>query len=283
MSAKPTDVPANWHPPTSSQLAAANGVLATWKWLTDPIFLDTHNVPKDRPIMFIANHTLMGMVDTPLLMLGIYEQTGHFPRSMGDNFHFKVPGWRDLLIAFGAVHGTRDNCRQVMDQGHSLVVFPGGGREVFKRRGEAYQLIWGKRSGFARLAIEKGYAVVPVAAVGAEECYKIVLDQDDILKTSWGRSLTDKAPRGDVAFPTLARGIGLSIFPRPQRFYFRFGELIESAPYAGAEEGEEDEAIFALREEVRLALQALIGEVLEYRENDPRRSLTKRLFGVGRG
>jgi hypothetical protein len=38
-----------------------------------------------------------------------------------------------------------------------VLVFPGGGREVTKRKGEAHKVIWKERTGFARMAIEHGY------------------------------------------------------------------------------------------------------------------------------
>ena len=62
-----------------------------------------------------------------------------------------------------------------------ILVYPGGGREVAKRKGESYKLIWKERMGFARLAIEHGYTIVPFAAVGAEEAVDIVLDGDNPL------------------------------------------------------------------------------------------------------
>ena len=39
-------------------------------------------------------------------------------------------------------------------------------------------LIWKKRLGFARLAIESGYPIVPFAAVGAEEMFHVLLDRE---------------------------------------------------------------------------------------------------------
>ncbi len=266
----------DWQPPSQGLLAATRLLLSPWRFLTAPRFFGAPGVPRDRPVMFIANHTLMGMIDTPLLFLGIHEHTGHFPRSMGDHIHFQIPGWRDLLSRFGAVRGTRDHCRAVMRQGHSLIVYPGGGREVFKRRGEAYQLLWGRRSGFARLALEQGYPIVPVAAVGAEECYRIRLDQNDLMRTPLGPQLVKHAPRNDIAFPTIATGLGGTLLPIPQRFYFAFGDPIESAPYQAREDVAE--ASFALREEVRVALEKKIAELLTVRDGDPRRALWPRIL-----
>ena len=50
-----------------------------------------------------------------------------------------------------------------------MLVFPGSGREVTKRKGEAYKVIWKERTGFARMAIEHGYPITPFASVGPEE------------------------------------------------------------------------------------------------------------------
>ncbi|MEI7891558.1 MAG: lysophospholipid acyltransferase family protein [Myxococcales bacterium] len=271
------DLP-NWQPPNADSLRTARRLLRPWTLLTSPVFLNSDRVPRDRPVMFIVNHTLMGMVDTPLLMLGVQEHTGHFPRSMADHFHFTVPGWRDILRRYGAVEGTRDNCRALLREKHSMMIFPGGGREVFKRRGEAYKLLWGKRAGFALLAREFAYTIVPVASVGAEECYRILLDADDIARLPLGKQLLAKAPRHDVSFPTLVSGLFGTPLPRPQRFYFSFGHPIESAPYK--DRTDNDEAVFELREEVRVALEAEISALLAYREQDPDRPLSRRLPSI---
>ena len=263
-----------WKTPGALEIAAARAIFAPWHHLTAPVFLHTDRVPQDRPVLFIANHTLMGVLDTPLLMLGIHERTGHYPRSMADDFHYAVPLWRDMLSHFGAVPGSRDACRALMRDGASLLVFPGGGREVFKRRGEQYKLIWGKRSGFARMAFEAGYTIVPVAAVGADDCYRILLDQNDLERYAPLRKLLSFAPRKDVGFPTIVAGLGGTLVPIPERFYFSFGEPIESAHFQGR--GDDETMIFELREAVRMALEAEIADLLRYRDADPRRSFKSR-------
>lgn len=250
--------------PHAGLISAARAALAPWRWLTAPIFRNSARVPRDRPVMFVGNHTLMGLLDTPLLLLGIAEHTGHRARSLADRFHFRVPFWRSLLDAFGAVPGSREACRALMREGASLLVFPGGGREVMKRKNEAYRLIWGKRSGFARLAREAGYSLVPVASVGAEECYRILLDQGDIEHTCWGKLLIRVAKRRDVAFPTVVSGLGGSPIPVPRRLYFSFGEAIESEPYRAS--GDEEGAVGALRDRVKQALEGEIAGLLAYRQ-----------------
>jgi 1-acyl-sn-glycerol-3-phosphate acyltransferase len=258
--------------PSETELAAARLLLEPWHFLTAPRISGLEHLPPDRPILVVANHTLMGVLDVPLLVFGLYEQRGIFLRSLGDHLHFRIPLWRDLLTHFGTVDGTRENCRALMRAGESILVFPGGGREVFKHKGEKYRLIWKERAGFVRLAVEHGYAIVPLSAVGAEECYDIVVDSDELRATPLGPLLDRIAPRADE-IPPLVRGIGP--LPRPERFYFHFGRPIDTRPYAGRQR---DAALcMALRERVRRAVERGIRRLLAERARDPQRALRARL------
>jgi len=270
---RPNRAPTPGGRPSEAELAAARLLLEPWHWLTAPRISGLEHLPRDRPILVAGNHTLMGVLDVPLLVLGLYEQRGIFLRSLGDHLHFRIPLWRDLLTHFGTVDGTRENCRALMRAGESILVFPGGGREVFKHKHEQYTLIWKERVGFVRLAVEYGYAIVPLAAVGAEECYDIVVDSDELLATPLGPLLRRIAPRPDE-IPPLVRGIGP--LPRPERFYFHFGRPIDTRPYLGQQR---DAALcMALRERVRRAVARDIRRLLAERARDPQRALRTRLF-----
>lgn len=261
--------------PSDAELAAAEFLLRPWAWLTAPKFYGLERVPAHRPFLLVGNHTLMGLLDVPLLVLGLHERRGIFVHSLGDHFHFRVPLWRSLLSRFGTVDGTPENCRALMQAGASILVFPGGGREVFKRKGERYQLLWKQRMGFARLAIEYGYCIVPFAAVGAEECYDIVIDGGELLKTPLGPAIERLVPHADE-IPPLVRGIGLSPLPRPERFYFHFGRPIETKAVMGRQE--DDRLCFAVREQVREAVERSIAFLLAKRQGDPDRALSSRLL-----
>ncbi len=226
-------------------------------------------------MILAGNHTLMGVLDVPLMILGLHEETGVFPRPLGDHLHFQIPLWADLLRAFGTVDGTRENCRGLMQAGESILVFPGGGREVFKKHGEQYKLMWGNRSGFARLAIEESFPIVPFSAVGAEDAFDILFDADDILASPVGPLVERLAPRVDV-IPPVVRGVGLTNLPRPERFYFRFAPPVETADLKGSEN--DADACFALRERVRESIEVGITALLMERERDPDRHLAPRLL-----
>lgn len=262
------------HRPTPAEVEFARAALAPWRWLTAPRFSGLEHVPTDRPVLFAGNHTTFGVLDAPLMLIGLYDHLGLFPRSLGDHLHFAVPGWRALLERFGVVEGTPENAHALMRAGESVVVFPGGAREVFKHRGERYTLVWGRRTGFARLAIEHGYPIVPFAAVGADDAWDILLDADDLLASPLGPLVARLAPRRDV-IPPLVRGIGLTPLPRPMRFYFDFAPPVETAAHAGRSD---DAACFAVREAVRRSIEAGLARLLVEREHDPDRAFLARVL-----
>ena len=160
-----------------------------WHWLTAPKSIGIEQVPDRGPLLFVGNHTIFGVLDAPMMFFELYTKRGIFLRSLGDHLHFRIPLWRDLLRRFGVVDGTRENCAQLMRAGESILVFPGGGREVAKRKGEKYKLIWKNRVGFARMAIRFGCPIVPFAAVGAEDAFDILLDANDLMASPLGAIL----------------------------------------------------------------------------------------------
>jgi 1-acyl-sn-glycerol-3-phosphate acyltransferase len=267
---------------TRSRFGVPTTVLAApWRCLTLPQLYGLENLPRDRPFLLVGNHTVMGLLDAPLMVLEIADRCGIELRSLGDHVHFRVPGWRTLLASWGTVEGDPDNCRALMRARESILVYPGGAREVFKRKGEKYQLIWGGRTGFARLAIEHRYPIVPFGAVGAEECYDILLDAGDVLATPLLGSLLRRLLSRADEIPPLVRGIGLTPLPRPQRFYFSFAPPIETTRFALA--SDLTVPALAVRELVRASIEAEIAFLFDERRRDPERALLPRLVHGIRG
>jgi 1-acyl-sn-glycerol-3-phosphate acyltransferase len=243
--------------------------------LFSPVALGTENVPRTGPVLIAGNHTVYGLLDIPMLGLALYEKTGRLVRGLGDHTHFALPVWRDFLHRLGGVRGTRENCARLFQRGEAVLVFPGGGREVMKRKGEKYALIWKERVGFVRLAIEHGVPIVPLASVGVEEMFEIVADAEDLLRSPVGDLLraigvTRKAWfRGGEIIPPIARGTGPAGLPRFERQYFLLGRPIDTTRYAGRHT--DAEACLALRQEVRAAIEGGIAQLRAVQAADPER------------
>lgn len=261
-------------PASTQTLSKAFNVLAPWQRLCSPVFLGLDNIPQDSPALFIGNHTIGGLLDAPLMIEGLLRHRGIHMRALGDSAHFKVPLWGSLLQAGGSVEGSRDNCRALMQAKENILVYPGGGREVLKRKGEKYSLIWKQRYGFARMALENNYTIIPFAAVGAEECYNILYDADQLLSTRTGKLIT-KMGVADKFIPPLMHGIGPTLIPKPQRMYFKFGQPIDSTKFKTVQADDDPQQ---LRAATAKQINKMLVELLDYRHIDPDQSLKIRLL-----
>lgn len=67
-------------------------------------------------------------------------------------------GFKLLLEVFSVIHGPQEECVKALRSGHLLGISPGGVREALFSD-ETYLLMWGKRKGFAQVAIDS--KVVP--------------------------------------------------------------------------------------------------------------------------
>jgi 1-acyl-sn-glycerol-3-phosphate acyltransferase len=237
-----------------------------------PWFEGWENVPAQGPLLFVGNHTLFGVIDVPFLAVELWKRRRIALRGLGDHRHFDVPGWRDLLARFGVVDGTRPNCAALFAAGESVLVYPGGAREVAKRKGEAYRLLWKKRVGFAKMALAHDVTIVPFAALGVEDAWDIVLDGDELLRTRPGQLWARLGLPTDFV-PPVAVGLGPTPLPRPERLYFRFGAPIPPSTFAHLPE---EEAAWELREATRAAIEAELATLTKVREADPQRSLAPR-------
>jgi len=247
-----------------------------------PIYYGIDNIQEGKSYLFVANHTIHGVLDVPLYAIEIYRQKGIFIRGLADHFHYLVPLWRDFLNWIGSVRGTPENCKELMKAGESLLVFPGGGREVCKRKGEAYKLIWKNRTGFARLAIENQYTIIPIASIGIDDAFSILLDRNDIMNSFIGSLINlsgiFKHPllKKGEEIPAITRGIGLTPIPRPERIYVSIGKPIETKSFY--DKKDDKDTLFALRTIVEDSIKKQLGELLLKRYQDENMSLLRRFL-----
>lgn len=258
--------------PSPAQMDRLSGLVGPVAHVTQPRFMGLENIPSGRTL-FVGNHTIYGLIDVPFLICGLWREKGIVLRGLGDHGHYAVPLWRDLLEVSGMVRGTRDNVRALMRDGEDILVFPGGSGEVFKTKDEKYKLKWRERLGFAKLALEFEYRIVPFAAVGVEEMFDVVADKH----TPGLEQVSDALNRlVGLSIPPIPRGIGPTPIPRPERLYFWFGEPIETRRFADAERSA---SARRLRDEVRAEVERGIDILLDVRRHDPHRAVVPRLLG----
>lgn len=189
------------------------------------------NLPEDGRFLLVGNHTRASS-EVFLISYFVGKAVGVRVRPLADRQFDRMRGLQaDLVSAYGAVVGTPEAASELMRRGETVLVFPGGAREVGKFKDEEYELRWENRFGFARLAIAHDYPIVTAALVGGDDVYDCPVRRESMLgrASQWaGHRLTG---RTDVAMPPL-RGVGPTLIPRPRRMYLSFGPPIETTPPA---------------------------------------------------
>lgn len=260
--------PLPFNPPPLATLRRR--LLLQQSWFA-PQFLGLEHLDPARPALYVGNHTLFGGMDGPLMVLGLYQHKGIYLRALGDYLHFQVPGWRDLLRQSGVVPGTPENCQRLMEAGEHVLVYPGGGREVMKNKGEEYRLVWKERTGFARMALRNGYDIIPFAAIGADDALHIRYDANDFYSSRLGRLLrrsgvADRYLRGGDAFLPLATGLAGTPVPRPEKLYFVFGERIITRELQA--QADDAQVQWQIREQTGRAIYALMEQAFSVRDQE---------------
>jgi 1-acyl-sn-glycerol-3-phosphate acyltransferase len=238
--------------------------------LSRPYVSGLEMLPADGRFLLVGNHTQFVGGEVLLIPHFVRRAIGVRVRPLADRRFGQQRGFgRDLITAYGGVVGSPETARELMRHNETILVFPGGGREIAKFKGEEYHLNWNGRSGFARVAVENNYPVVPVGLVGGDDVYKSLVARDSALgrlNQSISTKLTGKA---DMAMP-LMRGIGPTLIPRPQRMYLHFGEAIDTAKPAGASV---ENWVSSVRNNTQEALEAILTDLLTVRAHDPFREL----------
>lgn len=265
---RPLPDPLDFTPPPLRRIQRALWLQRQW---FSPQSYGLENLDPARPALYVGNHTLYGILDGPLMLLDVYEKTGIYFRSLGDRFHFHVPGWREMLLEGGAVHGTPEVCAKLMKSHQHIMVYPGGAREVMKNQGEQYRLVWKNRTGFARMAMQHGYDIIPFAALGADDAWSIRYDSQRFRQSLLGKvatktGLLDSVFRGGDTLGPLVSGVAGTTIPRPEKMYFMFGERISTAQMQ--DDFQNRDAQWQVRHQVEAAIYNQLDELRAIRAKD---------------
>lgn len=238
------------------------------RWYFRPKYFGLEHLSKDKPALYVSNHTLLGITDGPIYMPKLYRKKDIYLRPLVDKMQKHIPIWRQFIDYYGLVIASKENCKELMKQKQHILVFPGGTNEAFKNDHEEYELIWKNRYGFVKIAIENGYPIIPVAGLGGDELYDIVFDKHDVMDSFIGKLIksnktANKYLKGGENIPPFVTGIGGTLLPKPKRIYYTFSEPIETKSLKGDTSKENLEVI---RLKVELAIYKAMHHMTVYRQ-----------------
>ncbi|XP_062844054.1 transmembrane protein 68 [Trichomycterus rosablanca] len=127
-------------------------------------------IPDEGPALIVYYHGAIP-IDYYYFLACVIIQKGRVCHSVADHFLFKIPGFKLLLEVFSVIHGPQEECVRALRSGHLLGISPGGVREALFSD-ETYPLLWGKRKGFAQVAIDSKVPIIPMFTQNIREGFR---------------------------------------------------------------------------------------------------------------
>jgi 1-acyl-sn-glycerol-3-phosphate acyltransferase len=139
----------------------------------------------DPPALLVGNHGFGGIFD-----LNGFAIATMIERRRPANAQFTVLvhqlawtlGFGQYLEPAGCRPASKDAAREALEDGHYVLVMPGGDLDGFKSFRHRNEVVFGNRTGFARIALEAGVPIQPLVVSGAGETLLVLSDGQRLAK-----------------------------------------------------------------------------------------------------
>src|SRR5262249_11999568 len=109
--------------------------------------------------------------DLCMLTVTMYERLGYLPHGVVHRYVTQQPVVRGVSDSLGFVTVDGDAIERGGVRGQHLLGQPGGTREGCRSFRHRYEVDWGHRTGYLRLALRRGLPIIPIAASGVDDGY----------------------------------------------------------------------------------------------------------------
>lgn len=172
--------------------------------------------------------------------------------------------------AFGAVMVTPRNFYRVLQSGQNALLFPGGVKEVFHGREDAYKILWPEKVDFVRTAARFNATIIPISAVGMADSLNTILEPSEVMDLpfigerakAFAANVTaarfDQANEDEVFLPPI---VAPSL---PSRNYFIFGKPLSTKDLDPSDRASCQDAYRSIQDEMNRGFD----DILSAREKD---------------
>jgi 1-acyl-sn-glycerol-3-phosphate acyltransferase len=216
----------------------------------------------DDPVLFVANHGFGGVLDLNVMAVGAALEDLHLDRPVTFLTHQLAwtLGVGPLIEHLGARPASQESARQAFADGHHVVVFPGGDLDAAKKFTDRNHIVFGGRSGFAKLAMEQHVPIVPIVTAGAGESLLVLSDGERLARVlRLDKLLRVKALPTSISLPwgLNVGAVGmLPYLPLPTKLHTRVLPATDALPG-------EDATAYA--ERIHTAMQDALTEMTRHR------------------
>jgi pimeloyl-ACP methyl ester carboxylesterase len=283
--------------------------------------LDGLPLPGDRPIVFVGNHQSLAL-DMGIFCEQVLKERGIMLRGLAHPAIFssrrknrkdtednstridampafinalngrdnRSSGTRNrsfeyFLEEFGAVPVGPSNFVKLLANKEAVLLYPGGVKEAYRKKGQEYQLFWPEKSEFVRMAAKYNAIIVPFAGVGVDDALNVLVDSDEMrdipLLGSFISQSAESVPQarrgvnanGNDAKESFVSPIAVPKLP-PNRLYYMFQQPIPLTKDIVGDREQCDE-IYA---QIKDSVESGISYLLEKRDTDPYKDFPSRLY-----
>lgn len=204
--------------------------------------------------LIVGYHGRPLSLDTCMLGVAVYEQRGYLPHGIIHGAFDHNPTLKWLIDGLQFVTGDGPALHQAIARHEHIITAPGGTREGCRSFRHRYEVHWGRRRGYLRLALKYDLPIIPVACDGADDTYIGLNDGH-----AWGKRL--KVPYRLPAWLGLGPlGLWPLSPPFPVKLRQRIGDPIDLQA-DGPVDPRDAEALDALHERVTSAVQGIMDDL----------------------
>ncbi|KAL3287441.1 hypothetical protein HHI36_001912 [Cryptolaemus montrouzieri] len=128
-------------------------------------------IPENGPAIIIYYHGAIP-IDIYYFLAKVYLHKNRLVHTVADNFLFKFSGFSIIADCMKVIPGTVQSCVALLKEENLLAISPGGVYEAqFSRN---YSLMWKRRFGFAKVAIEAKVPIIPMYTENLREAFRTV-------------------------------------------------------------------------------------------------------------
>lgn len=201
--------------------------------------VDLQTASPEEPVLFVANHGFGGIFDLNVMASNAALEDLDLDRPVIFLTHQLAwtLGVGRVIEHMGARPASNESAVEAFANGSHVMVFPGGDLDAAKSFAHRNEIVFGGRTGFARLAMEQQVPIVPIVTAGAGESLLVLSDGKNLAKKlKLDKLLRIKALPVSLSFPWgLSVGaVGqLPYLPLPTKL--RTAVLPEMTPKKGEE------------------------------------------------
>jgi 1-acyl-sn-glycerol-3-phosphate acyltransferase len=143
------------------------------------------HLPRDGPALVVGNHSGGIMTPDTAITLHAWMTALGAETPMYGLVHpaiFKIPYLNVHTMKIGGIRAHPRQAMEALDAGAVVLVYPGGGDEVYRSFARRNEVDLMGRTGFIKLAMRYGAPIIPLVAAGGHETLIVLHDGEGLAK-----------------------------------------------------------------------------------------------------